>query len=576
MAGLIVACWRDRSVARFGRAELELVAARLSPDNSLPAPPRITTAPGIAVAVVNPRSDAHLHDEAACIGALLRPHDGWRRPGAPAPDGTFVLCRHDEDAVEVATDTLASRTLWYYADDEVFLASTSQRAVVTLLGDLDFNHRAVAWLASSGALGPLDGWDRRLRRLPGDTVLRLDRRSWRVSQRTRAPEPPAAGLSDVRRLEDLCEAILETCAALDVPLAHWLLPLSGGQDSRTILYAMRDVGRRPTCVTWGLSAALSDETSDAVVAGRLAADAGVTHSFLPTDYTDEPVRDVLLRFLVAGEGRVEEVGGYTDGLEVWRALVAADAHGVIRGDEPGWGYHEYFTEEQVRREAHLSLVADHPRGHPIHELGLEEQEFPAVLRRERGESFFTFIDRMTRSVDVPIFFAALTDIKAAYLEVANPFLTNRVVSAARNLSDTLRRDMNGFSAVAAAIGPDIPLAKHKATAGAAAYLNRQEFIAELSGELSSPDAERVLRREALDQLLTAMGGGPTAVAPKSRLRKAVRRLTPERAAQAVIAARRPVLDTKLLALRIYLASRMAALLGSDAAALGRPARAPGR
>ena len=38
--------------------------------------------------------------------------------------------------------------------------------LVCLLGDLRLNDEAVAWLASSGTLGPDNAWDTRLRRVP--------------------------------------------------------------------------------------------------------------------------------------------------------------------------------------------------------------------------------------------------------------------------------------------------------------------------------------------------------------------------------------------------------------------------
>ena len=56
----------------------------------------------------------------------------------------------------------------------------------------------------------------------------------------------------------LREALEETNAALDLDLTKWVLALSGGYDSRSILYMLRDAGKNIGAlrtVTWGLASA---------------------------------------------------------------------------------------------------------------------------------------------------------------------------------------------------------------------------------------------------------------------------------------------------------------------------------
>ena len=43
------------------------------------------------------------------------------------------------------SDILASRTIWYAMDENMLIASTSQRAIISFLGEFRLNRSAVAW-----------------------------------------------------------------------------------------------------------------------------------------------------------------------------------------------------------------------------------------------------------------------------------------------------------------------------------------------------------------------------------------------------------------------------------------------
>ena len=63
-------------------------------------------------------------------------------PGSAPPDGSYALIRCSADEIELVADIAASRAVWYYHDDDVFLASSSQRALVALLGDFELEPAA--------------------------------------------------------------------------------------------------------------------------------------------------------------------------------------------------------------------------------------------------------------------------------------------------------------------------------------------------------------------------------------------------------------------------------------------------
>ena len=389
----------DRA-ALFGRGPAPL-AARLSPDHITPHAPLLLAQPGLTVAVVNPMPDLPRAPGAVCLGGLVDAGDAWGAPGSRRPDGSYAVCRWDAERLELVTDNLASRALWYVLSGDLFLASTSQRALVCLLGDLHFNDAAVAWLASSGTLGPDNAWDTRLRRVPAAAVLSLDRRTWTTQCTAGALDHDPQPLPDEVHLQRWREAILETCAELDVSLDTWLLPLSGGLDSRTLLAALSEAGRRPRCVTWGLRRSLDDPESDSVVARRLAEHYQVEHAFFPTDPGDEPARIVIDRFLVAGEGRTDQIAGYLDGLALWKTLFDDGVTGIIRGDEPGWGHDACYSTSDVRRGNRVETIADFPADHAIRQLGLASQSLPEWVQPRTGESLVVYDGRLTDYLSVP-------------------------------------------------------------------------------------------------------------------------------------------------------------------------------
>ena len=384
MSGLIVACARPGTELPYSAADLRRCAARLSPDHITPHAPLLLAQPGLTVAVVNPMPDLPRAPGAVCLGGLVGAGDDWGAPGSRRPDGSYAVCRWDAERLELVSDNLASRALWYVLSGDLFLASTSQRALVCLLGDLRLNEAAVAWLASSGTLGPDNAWDTRLRRVPAAAVLSLDRRTWTTQCTAGSLDHDPQPLPDEVHLRRWRDAILETCAELDVSLDTWLLPLSGGLDSRTLLAALIEDGRRPRCVTWGLRRSLDDPESDSVVARRLADHYGVEHSFFPTDPGDEPARVLIDRFLVAGEGRTDQMAGYLDGLAVWKTLFDDGATGVIRGDERRMGLHRPPLGH-LRDGAERTFRPCRTTLRPISSgsLGLAPQSLPDWAWRER-------------------------------------------------------------------------------------------------------------------------------------------------------------------------------------------------
>jgi len=290
------------------------------------------------------------------MGRLFGPKHDWWSPGAEAPDGSYALFRSNETTVELLTDIVASRTIWYVRTEKLFIASTSQRAIVFFLQDFEPNRAACSWMLSSGDLGPGLSWDHRIQCLKGNARLTLDRSSWRVKVVREAIDFTPKHLSEKEHEQGLRQAIEDTFEHLDLDLDKWVLPLSGGRDSREILLNIKNRENLKT-VTWGLRSALSDSESDASVARLLANHFGLEHEYFETDISDEPAERVLDRFIVAGEGRIDHVSGYMDGFAIWKHLHERPCEGIIRGDQ-AFGRPAVRTRRDVYRQWSYFLLSD--------------------------------------------------------------------------------------------------------------------------------------------------------------------------------------------------------------------------
>ena len=279
------------------------IARALAPSNAAPNHPNIQELPGLALAVLNPVSSVRDKAGCVCLGALVDSQQDWWRVGLDSPDGSYAICRSDDDRVELVTDDFGSRPLWYVQTADVFLASTSQRAIVRLLGDFRLNSRAVSWMLSAGFLGPEDSWDSRLRRVPRGTRLTLDRHVWTITSSRAAPldDHDRLPISPAEQATMLDLAVTQTCEALDLEIADWRLPLSGGKDSRCLLIYLQRAGHRPKCITWGMEQSRLAPDSDAHVAASVAAAMGVAHEYFVVDRTTEAQIDALGRYVATSE-----------------------------------------------------------------------------------------------------------------------------------------------------------------------------------------------------------------------------------------------------------------------------------
>ncbi len=575
MARIICICRRDGGAPLNAeiRARIELLNRRLTPDHITPNPPATFHDNGVTTTVLNPTETPTHRGASVCIGALVHPADDWWSPRAALPDGTYALFRCDAGAVELVNDVVGTRTIWYALESDLFVASTSQRAIVAFLGSFKPNTAVVPWMLSVGQLGPDLSYDSRIRVLRPNSRALFDRALWRVDVTELGNDIVPVERTRKEHAEGLHAAIDNVFDGLELNPARWVLPLSGGVDSRAILYWMkRRDGLR--AVTWGVRSSLVDKGADAYIAAQVARHYHLDHRFFETDVSDEPVETVFTRYLVAGEGRVDAVAGYTDGFKMWKALFDEKTAGVIRGDECFGMRMPVYTPFGVRRYVNCLLLSDY-KNLPAELLTeLPEHRLPPHLQQRPGEPILRWRDRLYYNFRTPFVMAALTDLKCAYVEVVNPFQARSIVDYMRTVPDSLRLGRIPFMDVAKNLSPPIPYAERASIDTSFDVFKSKRVVDLVISELGTERAAAIfsekllhfLRGKAQTRATDRPARAETHAKYKipSSVRKNLGAVTRKPRGLLRDRLKKPTIDINLMAFRAFIISRMCGILEKDA------------
>ena len=542
------------------RPILTSLGPRLGPADLDRRPDVFRTDREVQVAVLACNPLALLHGASVCTGALSDPDAAWWRPGTAAPEGSYALFRIHADAVECLTDFAGSRSIWYYADAGVFLASTSQRAIVTLLGSFELNDAAVTWMLSAGNIGPHGAWDRRLQLVPPDARLVLNRRSFRVA--LCSGDADAAAKSARRpSANELFAELVHILRGMKLNRAQWALALSGGVDSRALLAALP--GQGWSTVTWGTTASLTDPRSDLAVAEALAKRACSRHRRCSLDLGND-VEALFDRFVRYSEGRCDHLAGYVDGFRMWHELVAMGIDGVIRGDEL-MGSMPTVTDAQCWYNMGLATFDSYAASAVTRGLvRAYPQTRPESLQRRSGESTVAWRQRLRATHELPVVMAALNHIRSRYVEMANPLLARRLVNAARQWPDDLLDGKVFFKSIVNTLFPDIPFARTTSVMSRSAmhaHPGMRRFLMETFG---SQGYRELLPADVQRRIMKSLARSDRVLGTLSELLGQVRRSVSWRERQFRLRGALPLLDLKDLALRTLIAGRAPRMFAADA------------
>jgi hypothetical protein len=189
----------------------------------------------------------HLRGGTASSG---EPHffRGHRLPrGSAAPDGVFASWDWDGSRVVVRNDRYGAAPLFYWSDRQQFMVSPSILALIEQGAPTALDADALAAFLRLGFFLGDDTPFAAIRAVPPNSVL-----EWTNGALTVSGGPPRARLNPARRdqaIDGFVELFRQAIGRRPPDGDATFVPLSGGRDSRHILFELCALGARPRCVT---------------------------------------------------------------------------------------------------------------------------------------------------------------------------------------------------------------------------------------------------------------------------------------------------------------------------------------
>lgn len=569
MSKIIYACFRDASQCNANvERRIETIAKRVSPDNITPRPPKIYLEDNVIFGIINPSNSIQVKDKSVLLGMAYGNDERWWKPGEAHLDGSFSLFRSDSDRSEIITDIVGSRSVWYYHDDKVFIASSSQRSIVMMLGSFQPDRAVIPWMLSAGSLGPFLSWDKRIKLLPPNSSVSLDHSSWQITVDSTPVCFNSVSAADKEHETLLKSALTDTFKSLKIDFTKWVLPLSGGYDSRGMLSLFHLIGsnlKNLKAITWGLAKSIKEPGNDALIAKKLAEHYRIQHTYYPTDLSEETVESIFHRFLICGEGRIDHIGGYMDGFAIWKTLFDNQIEGIIRGDVP-FSAKASDSVSDIRKVHGFPLCNDFANLNEDQGFEFARQTLPSSFEQLPNESLDVTRDRLYHQFRLPIVLAALNDLKLSYVEVINPLMSKPIVEESRRLPDHLRTDKELFKRIVRSISPPIGYATSSALADSTFLLKSKRVVDHIRSELNTESCRAILPKAFTSYLTDNLVVENSSVNRKKAIKSFLKRYLPYsliRQGTKLTASKNVAVNT--LAFRVYIISRMNRLLAEDAA-----------
>ena len=566
MSKIIYVCHKNRQVSEGDIKKVKQICDEINPDNIVAAETKIFKQGNLLYAISNPNETLEYFDSNVLMGKIFGSNKNWYRLYEYDLDGNYAIFRSDPDFLEIKSDILATRAIWYYQDENVFIASTSQLAIVKYLGNFNFDEDVIPWMLSNGMLGPGISWDKRISLLPPDSFLLLNRKEWSYKIHTERITFKPNTKSDKENIKDLREILTDTFSELNLNYSQWKLSLSGGYDSRGNLCLLPKVdadGNQLNTITWGLKESEREKGSDAYVARRIAERLGVPHKYYPINSGTESLDLVLDRFFRNGEGRIDRIGGYMDGFKIWKTLYEKKVTGVIRGDEV-FGSYSFISDFHLKNFFGLTSYSDYVNLKDISFFNSFKQHLPQEYERRKEESFEQWRDRLYQGYLVPVFLSSLSDLKDKYVEQINPLLSRAIVKKIRQLPDHLRTDKNAFKTIVDSISPNEKFANISSTSSVNEIFRQKEMVNLIKEEFASSLAVKVFSEDFLSFVLSKIRIRTSEKSVSSNLiikfKKMIPKSLKKRLIQNTFVAQ---MDMNLLAFRMFLILRMIKIFEED-------------
>lgn len=492
MAKAVLIAYRPGAQHLFSIGDIRKLLERLAPPDIQVRSPIVNEESGVVLGVYNPADSITVRGTSVCLGSFQYLQEDWWKPEGSISDGPFALMRAHEDRVEIMSDILATRTIWYVLEKDFFAASTSQRILVSLLGNFRFRKAVIPWMLSSGHLGPGFSWDERIECLKGNRRLLLNRSTWKLRvENKEIPFHPEWGWQGRHepRLQYALDLVLNRVKA---DPQKWVMALRGGLSGRSLALMMMDAHRIPS-ISWGVRHSEQDETKAEYVK-RISEALNLKHRHFDLPEGPSSFDRMAEKVLLLNEGRTDSMAEYTDELALWASLAGEGVEGILKADDAFGGKH-FRRKDETRRSAGLTLLADFSNRERLRALKIREQTLPDSLERMEGESLATWRDRLHQEFTVPFVMAAKDDLHYAYGELSKPFLSRDMIRCVRKMPDAMRNGKRLFKKIVTAVSPRKAIGDDTLAADQMKLLKSEEAVSWVKRQLQDEMSLKVFSKE---------------------------------------------------------------------------------
>lgn len=339
-------------------------------------------------------------------------------------NGSYAVIKNVKNKLTFFCDQFGSRTLWYYIDDENFIISTSQRAIVALKNSFHLNKESIAWYLSAGCQGPFISWDKDIAQVLPNLQYCFDEEKWSISSiKKNNCLLPNSNTTKKSEFISFFEKKLKK-SLLDIVYKNSkdkkLLPISGGLDSRLLLGFCDDLKiiNNFDLINWGVESNLFDDKKAATEISKFY-DKELINIYLPEKI--EAFDLILNHFVAQSEGRIDHFNAFTDGFNLWKSLNQSNYKIIIRGDIPyPTGLH--LNDRQARQKIGLERLSDYTNFNHCELNIYKNLQTDCNLSRYSDESLIRWRDRLYVTWRVPIILSGFTQLISAYVENRTPMM----------------------------------------------------------------------------------------------------------------------------------------------------------
>jgi hypothetical protein len=411
--------------------------AEVQPRDITPKKELILARDGSLTVIINPTKAVTVNGLNVLIGlCYTNTKNEWLNPGE-LPDGNYVIKRENDENIEILTDFVATKSLWYYYDDKHFFVSTSQRFIIHLLESFELNNQAVMWMLSSGTLGYKNSWDKRIKSIGSATILSLNKRAWKINYNYHPIIFEPNNLSIKSNLQLLDDKINNVFNNLDFKDVNPALAITGGYDSRTILLYLIKRNSISTLLTFGVRNSLNIKYSDLFVSKMIAEKFNIKWLCFDSSLKINSIDSFFEQFIKLGEGRIDVLERISDGFD-WLRDIYNQSFDVIINGMRGQGSSRPFSNARLTLMSQkLSRLDDYSNIPPaLKQFG--KQELHSDLIKDSRDSWTQYMYKLGQKFFIPYADAALNEISNCYIDSINPLTSKGIILNNRNIPDKQR------------------------------------------------------------------------------------------------------------------------------------------